>query len=129
MLLRKKKNSTTTTGRLGEDLAARYLLDQGYIVVERNYRKRFGEVDIIAREKQTLVFIEVKTRQSQQYGSPFEAVDSRKQRQLTKIALDYLLTHRHDGGEARFDVIAVVLDKQQTLVTIDHLKNAFDCCE
>ena len=129
MLLWGKKKSTVATGQLGETLAVRYLLDQGYAVVERNYRKRFGEVDIIAREQQTLVFIEVKTRNSQQYGSPFDAVDGRKQRQLTRIARDYLQTHRHDEGEARFDVIAVILDKQQALVTIDHLKNAFDCSE
>ena len=60
MLLWGKKKSTVATGQLGETLAVRYLLDQGYAVVERNYRKRFGEVDIIAREQQTLVFIEVK---------------------------------------------------------------------
>ncbi|MCW5214310.1 YraN family protein, partial [Desulfobulbus sp. US5] len=88
--------------------------------LERNYRLRIGEVDIIARDGEYLVFIEVKTRRSTRFGSPFEAVDARKQQQIVKIASAYL-----QGKElpVRFDVVAVHLNGQD--VRIEVLKNAF----
>ncbi|MCW5203487.1 YraN family protein [Desulfobulbus sp. US2] len=115
-----RKNSRKATGRSGEALAAQYLEQQGYIILERNYRLRIGEVDIIARDGEYLVFIEVKTRRSTRFGSPFEAVDARKQQQIVKIASAYL-----QGKElpVRFDVVAVHLNGQD--VRIEVLKNAF----
>ncbi|WLE95148.1 MAG: YraN family protein [Candidatus Electrothrix communis] len=115
-----RKNSRKATGRSGEALAAQYLEQQGYIILERNYRLRIGEVDIIARDGEYLVFIEVKTRRSTRFGSPFEAVDARKQQQIVKIASAYL-----QGKElpVRFDVVAVHLNGQN--VRIEVLKNAF----
>ena len=79
-----------TLGRLGEKLALTYLQDLGYKILSRNYRIRLGEVDIIAEDNGTLVFIEVKTRYGDSCGLPFEAVTPRKQRQLSKVALEYI---------------------------------------
>ena len=122
----KKKTTTAVTGRLGETLALEFLLGLRYAIIEKNYRKPFGEVDIIARDRDTLVFIEVKTRQSTVFGTPFEAVDARKQRQLSRVALEYLQTRGRADTPARFDVIAVRLDLDNRPAAIEHLKNAFD---
>ncbi|MCI5160391.1 MAG: YraN family protein, partial [Candidatus Electrothrix sp. AUS1_2] len=100
----------------------RYLEKLGYTILERNYRLRTGEVDIIARDKEYLVFIEVKTRRSATFGSPFEAVDARKQQQILKIASAYI------GGKdipVRFDVVAVHLSGRE--IRVEVLKNAFTC--
>ena len=116
------KDSKKTTGRSGEDAAVRYLEKMGYTILERNYRLRTGEVDIIARDKEYLVFIEVKTRRSATFGSPFEAVDARKQQQILKIASAYV------GGKdipVRFDVVAVHLSGRA--IRVEVLKNAFTC--
>jgi putative endonuclease len=125
-VLLKRNKETATTGRLGESLALEFLMGQRYTIVEKNYRKRYGEVDIIARDGDTLVFIEVKTRRSTIFGTPFEAVDARKQRQLSRVALEYLQNRRVSETPARFDVIAVQLDGDNQPVVIDHMKNAFD---
>jgi len=125
VVLRKKK-TTLPTGRLGESLAAEFLTRRRYVIVAKNYRKPYGEVDIIARDGDTLVFVEVKTRQSLEFGSAFEAVDGRKQRQLCRIAQEYLQSHGLLEAPARFDVIAVRLDNDNRPVAIDHIKNAFD---
>lgn len=116
----KPKNSRKTTGHTGEEAAVRYLEQQGYIILERNFRLRIGEVDIIARHGEYLVFIEVKTRRTKNFGSPFEAVDIRKQQQIIKVASAYL-----QGRElpVRFDVVAVYLNGQD--VRLELLKNAF----
>lgn len=121
-----RRIDTATTGRLGETFAAEYLVRQGYEILEKNYRRQFGEVDIVARDRGTLVFVEVKTRHSNLYGAPLEAVDQRKQRQLSKIAQGYLLnSHLHDVA-ARFDVIGVTLDTNNQPVQIELVRNAFD---
>ncbi len=122
----KKKKNTTLTGRMGESLAIEYLCRHGYEILEKNYKKQFGEVDIIAREHGTLCFIEVKTRHSSTYGAPFEAVDRRKQRQLSKIAQDYLLQQQLFDTAARFDVVAVMLTQEHRPAKIELIKNAFD---
>ena len=111
-------------GKSGEDLAVRYLKKQGYTIVERNYRQRIGEIDIIARDNECLVFIEVKTRRSKRYGSPFEAVDSRKQHQISRVALEYITRYQYEEMEARFDVVAVQFDGGSS--TIELMKNAFE---
>ncbi len=115
-----KKDPRKATGQAGEEAAARYLEQQGYTILERNFRLRIGEVDIIARDGEYLVFIEVKTRRSKKFGSPFEAVDVRKQQQIMKVATAYV-----QGREiaVRFDVVAVHLNGQT--VQVELLKNAF----
>lgn len=112
-------------GRRGEELAAQHLVSLGYQVVARNYRVPCGEVDIIAQDKDTLVFVEVKTRSSLGFGLPAEAVTLRKQKQIAKAALFYLGKVGGLHRPARFDVVSVVLTSQAT-PRIELIKNAFD---
>ena len=111
------------TGRVGEDAAVRYLEQQGYLILERNFRLRIGEVDIIARDGAYLVFIEVKTRRSNIFGSPFEAVNQRKQQRIARVALAYTARQRLEVP-VRFDVAAVHL--AGGAVRVELLKNAFE---
>jgi putative endonuclease len=112
------------TGRRGEDLAAAYLQERGYRIVARNYRCLFGEADIIARDGETLVFVEVKSRKSETFGHPQEAVGIAKQKKLSRISLCYIQEKRLEICEARFDVIAVKLSPEGA--RIDLIPNAFD---
>lgn len=102
MSLDKKK-----LGNWGEDLAARYLCRRGYKVLERNFRSRLGEIDIIAKEGGDLVFVEVKTKSSFAFGLPEERVDKRKQRKLIKTAEYYLVENEIGECSWRIDVIAI----------------------
>lgn len=117
-----------STGRLGEAVAIEYLAGRGYKIVETNYRQPFGEIDIVAYAQETLVFVEVKTRHSNDYGTPSEAVDGRKRRQLSRIAQEYIQRHRLHDAPARFDVVAILLDRDDRPVTIELIENAFDYC-
>ncbi|HFQ91034.1 MAG TPA: YraN family protein [Desulfobulbus sp.] len=119
-----EKKNTMPLGRRGEELAARHLEQQGYRILARNYRRRFGEIDIIARHRGQLVFIEVKTRLSTRYGSPFAAVDRRKQHQLVRVATDYIARHHLEDEVARFDVVAVTRDRDGR-TRVDVLEDAF----
>jgi len=112
-------------GKKGEIVAANFLRKRGYEIVERNYRSRAGEIDIIAREKGDIVFIEVKTRRSSNFGLPQEAVSYRKQRRLTKIALSYLTYHRLRGVNCRFDVVGILM-KEDKVRDIELIKGAFE---
>ncbi len=118
------KRNTLPLGRLGEEAATRHLQRLGYRILARNYRRRFGEVDIVARHRGQLVFIEVKTRRSSRYGSPFEAVDRRKQRQLVLVARDYIARHHLEDEMARFDVVAVT-GEADGRVHVEVLEDAF----
>ncbi len=122
--MRPSAQDKTAVGRAGEEAAARYLEQQGYVVLERNYRLRSGEVDIIARDGDYLVFVEVKTRSGGRFGSPFEAVDQRKQRRIARTALAYL-AERNREMPVRFDVAAVFPANGSFRVEL--LRNAFDC--
>lgn len=110
-------------GKLGEDIATRYLSKQGYKVVERNFRIRNGEIDIIALDptNQTLVFIEVKTRDSTQFGSPFEAIGFYKLKFITRTANYYSVTHPKLPRMLRIDAIAVTF--KQGVSRIEHEEN------
>lgn len=112
------------TGKRGEELAAAYLVEAGYRIVERNYRCFFGEIDIIAREGETLVFAEVKSRRSEAYGTPQLAVGRQKQQKMSRIALHYLSENHLRHCRARFDVVAVKLLPQGPVIEL--IKNAFE---
>lgn len=112
-------------GKKGEDLAAWYLQGQGYTIILRNYRQRSGEIDIIAREGKTLVFVEVKTRQTGTSYFPAEAVTKRKQTQIGRVAQEYLLHHNLFDVPARFDVVSVSMPSDGK-AEIEHIANAFD---
>jgi putative endonuclease len=112
------------TGKSGEELAVSFLKKKGYTIVERNYRCVFGEIDIVARHRGDIVFIEVKSRKSDDFGNPEEAVGFKKQRKISQIALNYLNEKHLDDHDARFDVVAIKLlpdDNKVKLIT-----NAFD---
>jgi len=96
-------------GRLGERLAAEKLLALGYSILERNFRCRYGEIDLVAEQAQDLVFVEVKTRRGTAYGLPEEAVTTRKQRKIVEVALHYIDIHACSERSWRVDVVAVQL--------------------
>ncbi len=111
-------------GKKGEDLALRFLNKNGYRIIERNYVCKMGEMDIIAREKDTLAFIEVKTRTSTAFGPPQLAVNASKQRQMSKVALNFLKEKKLEEVKARFDVVAILLGPQGE--EIELIRDAFD---
>ncbi|MFQ5579516.1 MAG: YraN family protein [Nitrospiria bacterium] len=115
------------TGREGEDIAAHYLSEQGYRVLVRNYRTKSGEIDIIAQEGNTLVFIEVKARSGSRFGLPQDAVDLRKQSKLSRVALGYLRNRKVLPCDCRFDVVAVMVYAGK--FKVEHFRNAFDLIE
>jgi putative endonuclease len=114
-------------GQRGEDAATRYLKRTGYRILARGLDSRLGELDIIAVEDRTIVFVEVKTRTSTGAGHPTDAIDATKQRRMTQAALAYLKSHGLMQHAARFDVIAITWGENvRTPKTVEHLKNAFD---
>jgi len=111
-------------GKKGEEVANRFLKNRGYRVIARNYVCKMGEMDIIAKEKDTLVFIEVKTRTSTTFGPPQLAVNPKKQSQMSKVALNFLKEKRLEDVKARFDVVAILLGPRGE--EIELIKDAFD---
>lgn len=111
-------------GRLGETLALKKIKSLGYECVTRNYRCSLGEVDLIARDGDTLVFIEIKTRKGKTLDYAKEAVDARKKRQLSKVALAYMKAHDCCDVKSRFDVVAINLDGDGKEIEV--VKDAFE---
>ena len=122
-----KNMSKISTGRDGEKIAVAYLKKQGYSIFETNFRCPLGEIDIIAREKNEIVFIEVKTRRSSKLGYPEQAVGMRKQSKLSQLALWYLQEKKLSNVNARFDVVAITLLAEGNEIKL--IKNAFDCAQ
>lgn len=115
--------SNTLTGNLGEELACRYLRKQGYKILERNYRIRGGEIDIVAKEGETLVFIEVKTRYSYDYGLPKESMTFWKIKVLLKTAKFYIQKINWGDKEYRLDFIGVDFAHDSQNPKIELIKN------
>jgi putative endonuclease len=113
-------------GERGERAAARHLRHLGYKIVGRHQRDHFGELDLIAVDGRTIVFVEVKTRTSHDAGHPAEAVGPEKQQRLTRLALAYLKRHDLLENPARFDVLAITWPEKARQPTIEHFKNAFE---
>lgn len=111
-------------GADGERAAEKFLRRQRYTIVERNYRCASGEVDLIALDSSTIVFVEVKTRTQPGFGSPLEAVDARKQRQIQRAAQHYLTKNRLHDRNARFDVVGVWWEGGEPRCEL--VKNAFE---
>lgn len=109
-------------GAKKEDLAAEYLRKKGYFIIEKNYRVKQGEIDLVVRDGSCIVFVEVKYRKDENCGNPFEAVTVRKQKQICKTAVFYMNQNKinPDNTAIRFDVIGIIGDR------ISHLSNAFD---
>ncbi|GIK20667.1 MAG: YraN family protein [Ignavibacterium sp.] len=111
-------------GKDGEEIAAKYLLKKGFEILKRNYRLSHGEIDIIAKDGDTLVFVEVKTRKNLEYGEPEYAITKKKIQQLKKIAELYLFDKQIEEADCRFDVIAIILGSENN-PQITHYENAF----
>ena len=118
-----KDTQKITTGKEGEKIAAAYLEKNGYRIIEINFRCPIGEIDIVAKEKNDLVFVEVKTRKSIALGYPEQAVGIRKQKKMSQLALWYMQKRKIDTN-ARFDVVAITLMPENNEVRL--IQNAFD---
>jgi len=119
-----KDTEKITIGKEGEKIAAAYLKKNGYEIIEINYRCPIGEIDIVAKEKNDLVFVEVKTRKSIDLGYPEQAVGMRKQKKMSQLALWYMQKRKIADTNARFDVVAITLIPEKNEVKL--IKNAFD---
>lgn len=113
-------------GNKGEDLAVSFLKDKGYHIIERNFYSKAGEIDIIAKDRDTYCFVEVKTRRTQSRGSALESVPDYKKRKLSKMALWYLNSKSLSDVKARFDVVAIQVGERGD-PNISLVKNAFEC--
>jgi putative endonuclease len=111
-------------GKIGEDLACAELQRRGYAILARRYRTRFGEIDIVARDGQTTVFVEVKARDGEEFGGGAAAVTNWKQRRVSNMALDYIARHRLHDRPCRFDVVVVAV--AAGCPRIEVYKDAFD---
>lgn len=124
--------STKEFGDKGEEIAAKYLEEKGFVIVERKYRSKIGEIDLIAKGAGLLVFCEVKSRFSLLYGQPAEAVDKKKIRHIRRTASWYLtqgmrIKHLYDDYDIRFDVLELIFSggSNGNEIEINHLENAF----
>lgn len=111
------------TALKGEDLAAKFLQEKGYKIIERNFRKGYGEIDIIALKDNVLVFVEVKTRTSNNYGTPFEAITPFKLRSLVRTAQFYKLLNPKLPDQMRIDAVSVLLDYSGNPSSMEHMEN------
>lgn len=114
--------NTHVIGQKAEDLAANFLVGKGLKIIERNFRTRFGEIDIICKDGKTLVFAEIKAKNSLKYGSPYEMVTSRKKEKLINTAKNYLIENKYDPEKIdwRIDVVSI----ENKNCKIDWFKNA-----
>ncbi len=110
-------------GKLGEDLAEEYLLNNGYRIITRNYSNRIGEIDIVASFKDILIFLEVKSRRNKLYGNASEAVNRTKQRKIINTSLIYISEKNLSNWQIRYDIVEIYLGKE---VIINHIENAFN---
>lgn len=112
-------------GKKGEEVAANYLKKQGYRILKTNYRCRMGELDIIARKKDTIVFVEVRSRSSKRFGLPQESIGPAKQRKIRAVASYYLQSLSKPLPKVRFDVLALYFSPNGQFLSLEHFKNAF----
>jgi putative endonuclease len=111
-------------GKAGEEVACRELERRGYVIIARRYRRRSGELDIVARHGATMVFVEVKARAGRAFGGGADAVTATKRRRMVRVARDYVARHRLMNSPCRFDVVSVIVEGGQYLVEL--IENAFD---
>jgi len=114
-----------TLGKLGEDLATEHLKSVGYQIITRNYKATLGEIDIIARDGETLVFVEVKTKHSNSFGRPEEMVTKNKQSKLKNLVKDFLSKNNHQGP-IRIDVVAVNVNNPRNRAALKHFDDLVD---
>ena len=119
------KKDRQETGKRGEQIARKCLEEKGYTILTTNFRCRVGEIDIIAKDKHIVVFVEVRTITSNKYGPAYNTVTYPKQRQVKRAALFYISKHNLVNTQFRFDVIGITLNPKTDNYHLDHLENAF----
>lgn len=119
-------NTNQQLGKQGEEAAAVFLRNNGYRILHKNYRTKFGEIDIIAEDKDTICFVEVKARRSERFGLPREAVMDFKQKQISRVSVYFLKSKGFLDRKARFDIVSIIFEGGQPRCEL--LKNAFDLC-
>lgn len=122
--MEKSEKNKKVIGKEGEEIAAKFLTQKGFEILERNYQYSHGEIDIVAKDNGVLVFVEVKTRLNLEFGEPEYAINKKKIQQIKKMAELYLFDKEIDEADCRFDVIAILLE-DKTNPQITHYKNAF----
>jgi putative endonuclease len=122
----RRARRTKSMGYLGERAAEKFLKRKGYKIVARGQRLRGGELDLVAVDGRTVVFVEVKTRRSHAAGTPAEAIDARKEIHMTRAAMAFIKRHSLEGYSCRFDVVAVTWPEQGKEPRIEHIVNAFE---
>lgn len=113
-------------GRVGEDAAAAALTARGYLILRRNVRSRYGEIDLVAAHGSEIVFIEVKTRTAGDLGRPFDAIHPAKQRRLVRLALSFMHGRRLQGRTCRFDAVGVCVTRDGRVIQVEIMPNAFE---
>ncbi len=108
-------------GDIGEEIAVKYLQDKNFTIIKRNYKKNNGEIDIISKDKESVVFIEVKYRQNKKFGSPLEAITQKKLKKILETAELFLLENNMTDSEVRFDAISIL--KIGDFLEIEHIEN------
>lgn len=127
LLWRKQKALTNVEmGRVAENAAVKFLRRKGYKILHRNLRLSGGEIDIVAEHRDVLVFVEVKARSSDEFGAPSEAVNERKQKKLTILALQYFAAYENAWRNCRFDVVEVYMRRDGKVERINLITDAFD---
>ena len=116
------KFNNRETGRLAETLASKALIEKGYIILGNNFSNRYGEIDIIAKDKDILVFVEVKAKKGVDFGMPEEMISPGKLKRVKNMALIYM---KGENLPCRIDVVAVVLSKENNLVRLTHYENVY----
>ena len=121
----KGKYDRKKIGKVGEDIACKYLIRRGYAIVTRNYSTPIGEIDIVAENGDVLVFVEVKMKRSDTYGMPYEAINLKKQRKLIRLAQLYIKNKNLYKRQARFDIVSILGRGRFKRKSIQLIKNAF----
>ena len=118
-------DSRKEVGAKGEKLAVKFLKRKGYKIVQRNYTCKLGEIDIVARQDGTVIFVEVKTRRTQEFGPPQSAITAAKKKQISRVALWYVKEKKFMDQSCRFDVIGITFSPESRKPRVEHIENAF----
>jgi putative endonuclease len=121
-----EKMDRRTLGDWGEEQALRYLSDKGYQLLARNWRMREGEIDLVMEQDLMIVFVEVKTRKTDRFGSPEESITPGKQKRIRKTCLAYLQENDYENRDWRIDVVAIEATRIGKITRLDHYKNAVE---
>ena len=117
------KKYNLETGKLGENIARKYLEQKGCIIIDQNYKNKYAEIDLIAKDRNSLVFVEVKTRIGERFGTPEDAINKDKMQRLIKNARAYMAIKKQNNMNYRIDAVCIVLDQNKEVERIDHHQN------